>query len=98
MYYRQCYKALKPAAVFPIEVELGINLGDSSKTSDYTKDDTTKDPSSDDMESEDQSAESKNQDSDTAAVVEDLLLGLDLTDTSSSAALPPPLGSSGTEQ
>lgn len=26
IYYRQCHRALKPAAVFPIEVELGINL------------------------------------------------------------------------
>ena len=26
IYYRQCHRTLKPAAVFPIEVELGINL------------------------------------------------------------------------
>lgn len=26
VYYRQCHKALKPAAVFPIEVELGIDF------------------------------------------------------------------------
>ena len=26
VYYRQCHKSLKPAAVFPIEVELGIDL------------------------------------------------------------------------
>ncbi len=26
VYYRQCHKIMKPACVFPIEVELGINL------------------------------------------------------------------------
>ena len=25
VYYRQCYRALKPAAIFPIEVELGFD-------------------------------------------------------------------------
>ena len=30
VYYRQCYRALKPAAVFPIEVELGFDPLQSS--------------------------------------------------------------------
>lgn len=29
VYYRQCHKIMKPACVFPIEVELGINLDPS---------------------------------------------------------------------
>ena len=33
VYYRQCYKIMKPACVFPIEVELGITLDPSRQES-----------------------------------------------------------------
>ena len=33
VYYRQCYKIMKPACVFPIEVELGITLDPSRQVS-----------------------------------------------------------------
>lgn len=38
IYYRQSYRSLKPAAVFPIEVELGIDLGiDAAKHSHHSE-------------------------------------------------------------
>ncbi len=35
VYYRQCHKIMKPACVFPIEVELGINLDPNRYESHY---------------------------------------------------------------
>ena len=32
IYYRQSYRSIKPAAVFPIEVELGIHLQDPKRS------------------------------------------------------------------
>ena len=40
VYYRQCYRALKPAAIFPIEVELGFDPLQSSHENPYESHDT----------------------------------------------------------
>ena len=62
VYYRQCYKILKPAAIFPIEVELGVSSdytrqsSESTESRDYTTvshdqshDEPSKDTSLDDL-------------------------------------------------
>jgi hypothetical protein len=80
IYYRQCHRSLKPAAVFPIEVELGIDVDISQRYSQNAGGEEEKEYS-DTISAEDQKAVA-----DTLPPVDDLLLDLGLTDTE----LPPP--------
>ena len=55
VYYRQCYRALKPAAIFPIEVELGFDPMQSThygESHDIDSKSHDNDPGSHDAESE----------------------------------------------
>lgn len=88
IYYRQCYRSLKPAAIFPIEVELGINLEAYSRNTD-TDTDTVEslEPKEAKEEVEGQSL-TTGQSSTSQSEIDDLLL--DLGDDT----LPLPLASS----
>lgn len=99
IYYRQCHRALKPAAVFPIEVELGINLEDAIKRYADTEEPVQSQDNSDvtapelnvadDGKGQSPNGQSSNglgQSSNSQQFVEDLLLDLGLA---SSDAVPP---------
>ena len=101
IYYRQCHRTFKPAAIFPIEVELGINLEEASRRYLDAYTDEPSEPAADDPS--DPVASNGGQSSSSqippAADVDDLLLDLGLTDSGSAAQpAPPPLQTGGLEQ
>ncbi len=80
IYYRQCHRTLKPAAVFPIEVELGINLGEYSRAgiTGESHDVSNYDAGTRDQDNE-QSQRSIQQDD--PALADDLLLDLGIAES-----------------
>ncbi len=100
IYYRQCYRALKPAAVFPIEVELGINP-DVSKRYYYSATEEPGDASTA-AATDSKTKEDTPSKDETLPAVDDLLLDLGLTDpgseaTAISAPPLPPMETGGSE-
>lgn len=91
IYYRQCHRSLKPAAVFPIEVELGIDLDISRRY--YHNEENTVEPQ-DDPDHKTTSDDSVSQ----LPPVDDLLLDLGLEESDSNSATPHLLQTSGLEQ
>lgn len=94
IYYRQCHRYLKPAAVFPIEVELGIDL-DASKRYYYGATEEPGDsiltPPASDSETKKDSTSTDKLDEPLPAI-DDLLLDLGLIDPvnkDATAAIPP---------
>ena len=75
IYYRQCYRSLKPAAIFPIEVELGINLKDPSKRNEEL------------VESHDFNDKSCDPEDQSQPPIDDLLLDLGIPDESNAPPL-----------
>ena len=67
IYYRQCHRTLKPAAIFPIEVELGIDVDISNRYSRAVEEEVE--------ETKDEKAAAEE-----LPPVDDLLLDLGLTD------------------
>ncbi len=73
IYYRQCHRSFKPAAVFPIEVELGIDLDVSKRYLNVgSHDDSPSDPVAQEMKASDEG-----QSPAVLPPVEDLLLDLE---------------------
>ena len=94
IYYRQCYRSLKPAAVFPIEVELGVNLDVKRYHCETTEEPVTA------AELQAKDASSTDKSDEPLPSIDDLLLDLGLTDEAAASATPPTLpqtGGSGSE-
>ena len=78
VYYRQSYRSLKPTAVFPIEVELGINLQDNKRN--FTDEQEIPLPSSSIVNSEGPVESQEDQRSSPLPSIDNLLLDLGLED------------------
>ena len=93
IYYRQCHRSLKPAAIFPIEVELGINLGEYSRVvgggvagessnDEVSQDSNTNDTGAQNQINHDQQGQSSIlQDDNSQSFVDDLLLDLGISES-----------------
>lgn len=92
IYHRQCHRSLKPAAVFPIEVELGIDI-DISRRYYHDEEETTKEEEYQDSNDNSNDNTSMAQEQSQLPPVDDLLLDLGLSDTQ-----PPLMQTSGQEQ